>query len=35
MLLDGKYSLVIRYKREKDKVLRRPACTLSFDEDFS
>lgn len=32
LLLDWKYSLVIRYKREKDNKFR-PAVTLSFDED--
>lgn len=32
MILDGKYALVLRYKREKDGAYH-PACTLWFDED--
>lgn len=32
MLLDGKYALVVRYKREKDGKYR-PTCTLWFDAD--
>ncbi len=32
MLLDGKYALVVRYKREKDGKYR-PACTIWFDAD--
>lgn len=32
VLIDGEYSLVMRYKREKDGGYR-PACILSFDQD--
>lgn len=32
VLIDGQYSLVMRYKREKDGSYR-PACVLSFDQD--
>ncbi len=32
LLIDWDYSLVIRYKREKENTTRS-ACTLSFDED--
>lgn len=32
VLIDGDFSLVMRYKREKDGSYR-PACTLSFDQD--
>lgn len=32
LILDGKYALVLRYKREKDGAYH-PACTLWFDED--
>ena len=31
LLLDGRYALVVRYRREKDWKYH-PACTLSFDE---
>lgn len=32
LLIDGDFSLVMRYKREKDGTFR-PACILSFDQD--